>query len=714
MTSRAPERPLRSPLERQHRRHQRSLLWRHAWRAAALCVAAMGVAVLVGELVGGGPTLAWIRLVLLAAVSLVGIGAAVSRFTREGVTLGAFLERVENRFPHLRSWIRNAVDFEGSSFEHVSPALAVALQDEAARRLESVRVDELRPRIRPARPLLLMGCVLLVLVASGFVWPARTQRSWNTLWNPGAAAPPVRLAVEPGSIKVSPGASVAVRARVWGTERAPRLERRPGSDLVAVPEGREDGGARVWRFDLAQLTRPQDYWVQVLAAKSPRYRIDLAGTLAPVSFDIEYVAPRYARLPAQHGTSARGDLSALRGTRAALTVTFDRDLESLSALMGDGQAVAWKQLTPRRWQGIIPIERDGQYDLMATARSDGADESGPRSGRFRYRVTALADAPPVLVVRIPEGDVDLPAGQQIPLDVLAQDDLGLTELLLQVRKGPDDPWSDMSLARFHGEPREARFESHWDASPIGLLPGQVASFRMVLFDDNAVSGRGRAVSPEFELRFPSLADLYENVDQRQEGAQKSLEKVTEQARDLQKTLDKLSRQQPRQESAPSQTFERSEELRSALQRQQEIGRQIDQAAQELQKSIEQSAEREAFNKDLMDKLRQVNELVQQIQSPEFKEALRKMQEALENLDRRALEQQMPQWRAENKQMLENLERTLELLKKLRDEERLQALAQRAAELKAQQDALNREHEQAQSKAGESKPNDLGDRKSTRL
>ena len=78
-----------------------------------------------------------------------------------------------------------------------------------------------------------------------------------------------------------------------------------------------------------------------------------------------------------------------------------------------------------------------------------------------------------------------------------------------------------------------------------------------------------------------------------------------------------------------------------------------------------------------------------------------MQEALENLDRRALEQQMPQWRAENKQMLENLERTLELLKKLRDEEHLQALAQRAAELKSQQDALNREHEQSQSQTGES-------------
>jgi hypothetical protein len=671
----------------------------------------MGAAVLLGVLVVGGAPFSWTRLLLVAWVSALAIGVAARRFGRDGLGLGAYLERVEQRFPHLRSWIRNAVDFEGARLEHVSPALAGALQAEAVRRLESAPVDELRPRVAPGRPVVLMASVLLVLVASGLLWPARTLRSWTTLWNPAGAAPPVRIDVEPGSVTVTPGASLAVRARVWGTDRAPRLERQPGAALAANGEGREENGARVWRFDLAQLTRPQHYWVRVLGSKSPRYRIGLAGTLAPVSFDIEYVAPRYARLPAQHGTSARGDLSALRGSRAALTVTFDRDLESLAARLGDGPASDWKALTPRRWRGEVPIDRDGEYDLIATARADAAGDTGPRSGRFRYRVTALADAPPVLVVRVPEGDVDLPAGQQVPLDVLAQDDLGLTELKLQVRKAPEAPWTDLPLTRFGGEPREARFESHWDAAPIGLLPGESASFRLVLFDDNAVSGRGSAVSPVFELRFPSLADLYQNIDDRQQGAQQSLEKVTEQAHELQKTLDKLSRQQPREESAPSSSFERSEELRSALQRQQEIGRQIDQAAQQLQQSIEQAAERDAFHEDLMNKLRQVNELVQQIQSPEFKEALRKMQQALENLDRRALERQMPEWRADNKQLLENLERTLELLKKLREEERLQSLAQRADQLKAQQDALNREHQAAEERksADPAKQNDLGAR-----
>ena len=129
------------------------------------------------------------------------------------------------------------------------------------------------------------------------------------------------------------------------------------------------------------------------AVTSPRYRISLAGEPAPVSFEVEYRAPSYARLPVQRGTATRGDLTALAGTTARLVVTFDRDLTSLNATLPDGRARPWTQVTPRRWQGDVPVVRAGQYELHAVA---SAGES-----RSRYRITPLDDAPPVLVVRLP-------------------------------------------------------------------------------------------------------------------------------------------------------------------------------------------------------------------------------------------------------------------------------------------------------------------------
>src|SRR5262249_48731857 len=145
----------------------------------------------------------------------------------------------------------------------------------------------------------------------------------------------------------------------------------------------------------------------------------------PVSFDVEYRAPAYARLPIQRGSATRGDLTALYSTRARIEITFDRDLAALAVKLPEG-AARFTRISPRRWSGTIPIEREGEWALAASTPSAEA--------RFRYAIHPLADQPPVIAVRLPEGDLDLPDGQQVPLEVLGQDDLGLSALELEVHK----------------------------------------------------------------------------------------------------------------------------------------------------------------------------------------------------------------------------------------------------------------------------------------
>lgn len=685
--------PLDRELRRAHDALRRAVALRHGLRAGAAGCALVAAAVLAGAALPLGPGLATARLALLAVAGLALLAWAARAVAARSPRFDTYLERVEERFPAVRSWLRNALDLERRPPRDTSAELAAALRAETARRLASVPLGSLAPRVAPARPALLVAAAAAAVLAGALVAPGRVQRSWAALADPSAAAPPVRLAVEPGAVRVTPGATLAVRARVWGSARAPRLLRDGERPVEAVDEGAARGGERRWRFDLPPLTREQDYRVRVASVESPRYRISMAGDPAPLSFEVELRAPAYARLPVQRGASTSGDLAALRGSTARIEVTFDRDLESLEAAFPGGARVEFQPLSPRRWRGEATLAAEGAWTLHARAARG--------EGRFRYRVTPLADAPPVIAVRTPEGDLDLPAGQQVPLEVVGQDDLGLAALELEFRKDPAAPWTRRPLARFPQAPREAEVVARWDASELALLPGETAAFRFVLWDNNAL-GRGRALSPTFELRFPSLADLYESIDQDQRGVQNTLEKVADRAEELQKQLDRLARQQPQpQRALPGQTtpqqapaFERTEEMKRALERQQELARDLDAAARELRDTAERASERRAFDEQLMRKLRELSELVQQIQSPEFRRALERMQQALQNLDRRQMEHSLSEMRDRNREMLEQLERSIELLKRLREEERLAALAERAEELKRRQDALNREHEDA--------------------
>ena len=693
MTTRVPDSPIERLVSGHYAALRRVLALRQGLRAAGRAAVLVVLAVAFGVAWPTGEPLAWARLLVTAAAGVAALALAVAGFLRARPSFDAYLERVEERFPAVRSWLRNALDFERRSPAHTSPELARALGDETARRLAGVPLASLRPALEARRPLAAMAIALAVVAVLALAFPARTERSWRTFFDPRAAAPTVRLEVEPGSVTVTPGVALAVRARVWGTAARPRLLRDgtsgdPQASMTGAREGEGPGGERLWRFDLTQLTRALDYRVRVAGVESPRYHVALAGTPEPVSFEVEIRPPAYARLPVQRGAATRGDLTALRGSRARIEVLFDRDLAALEVTAPGALPQSWSALNPRRWRGELTIRQAGDYELHA--RASGGE------GRFRYPIQLLADAPPILTVRVPEGDMNLPAGQQVPYEVLGQDDLGLTELRLQVRKGADAKWADLTLARFAGEPREARAAARWDAASLGLLPGQSASFRFLLFDD-AADGRGVATSATYELRFPSLAELYQDLDQHQESVQGTLEKVADRAQELQKSLDKLARQAPTLAAGSPRAFERQEEVKSTLDRQQDLSHQIDEASRQLRESLQQAAERRAFDEQLTRKLRELAQVMDQIQSQAFKDAVRRLQEALENTQRRPPEPGLQDLRRQNEQLLRNLERTLELLKRLRQEERLQSLAQRAAELKAEQDARNQALEP---KAGE--------------
>ena len=483
MSPHAPTGTLDRLIRRHHAALRRALVLRHALRAAGRIAVVVALAVALGLPGRDSVGLAWLRLGAVAAAALAALAAAVAGFRRACPSRDAYLQRIEEHFPVARSWLRNALDFARRPPAHTSPELARAVGEEAARRLEGVPLEALRPRVAARRPLLAMAVSLAALAALGLALPGPTARSWRSLLDPRAAAPPVRLVVEPGSVTVTPGAALAVRARVWGTRRAPapRSPTRPAR-VEAVREGEGAEREQLWRFDLTQLTRPLEYRVRVAGVESPRYRVTLAGTPQPVSFELEIRPPAYARLPVQRGAATRGDLSALRGSSVRVEVLFDRDLVALEAEVPGAGTRAWSALNPRRWRGEIAVRRAGEYELRARAAGG--------TGRFRYAVRPLADEPPLLSVRLPEGDVDLPAGGQVPYEVLGQDDLGLTELRLQTRRDPDEPWSDLTLARFAGAPREARVAGRWDAGALGLLPGESAAFRFQLFDNDAGAPAG--------------------------------------------------------------------------------------------------------------------------------------------------------------------------------------------------------------------------------
>src|SRR5262245_45377449 len=125
MTPREPSGPLRRILTELHASHRRALALRAGLRAAAAGAIIIAAAVLIGVPWKGGEAFAWVRDALVVLSFTVALIVAISWFHARSPRFDTLLERLEHRFPELKSWLRNSLDFERTPPAHGSKELAL-------------------------------------------------------------------------------------------------------------------------------------------------------------------------------------------------------------------------------------------------------------------------------------------------------------------------------------------------------------------------------------------------------------------------------------------------------------------------------------------------------------------------------------------------------------------------------------------------------------
>jgi len=603
--------------------------------------------------------------------------------------LRRFARQAEDRLPELRSLLVNALELapiaDGTRRApgDTSPELAAALLAQAERRSRDTDFQKLAPDALPhgwGRPLVVVAALWVV---AWVVAPGPLSRAGFGLLHPrAAAAAAITIDVHPGNITLAPGATLEVQAHVDGSSGTPSLS--------FVSQGQERrvrmrpaGESGSWTGSVEGIAAPGVYHVTLGPVSSHEYRVTLSGDAAPVSFEITYRYPAYTHLPGETQSATRADLTGLQGTHATVVVNLDRVVSRVSWTLGS----ALHKDGERRWVGETVLEGERDYDLVI--------ENGGRADRHTYHVQTVADRPPILAVSAPSGDMDLPPGGKVPIAASGADDFGLLDfsLVYQTAAGAK---ARVPLQRWPEEPKDAQMQADWDAGDLGLLPGQSASFWLELRDNDRVSGPHVTESAHFSIRFPTLSEVYQKIDDKQADATDKVQKALDDMRELSKQTDELKRdvaQSPRDRQGQSSNgWDKRQTAKEAADRQQEIADKMQQVADQIEESARQGAENQAFQQEMLSKMQEISKLVRELDSPELKDAIQKLQESLQQVDPRRMEQSLERMQQSQEDLMKGLERTLELLKKVRQEEQLQAAARRAQELAQRQEALEKQSE----------------------
>ena len=679
-------------LERLRRLRRRRLLL----EAATALVAGLSLGAVAGVLAIGLEALLYLSspwragLLLLVAAAGSGLGARMLWPWRKGLPLRAVAQAVEERTPELSQRLMTALEVGGGprSRLYSSDLLAAAAAEAVAvldRLGDACLVPAAGLRRAALRGAAAAGPLLLLLGLSGSAGEAlhRCLHPGTTFQRPQRT----RVSVEPGDQQAIRGEDVALTVRVEG-DLPPALRIR----RQAVQGGRrideevllEPGRADSLRHLFEDVRTSFDFVVAAGDGEAGPYRVTVIDPPEVTRMRLRYDYPEYSRLPPRVEEPG-GDVRALAGTvvewgihaskaLSAAALVVDDTLRRPARVVDDRAVVSWTLPAPGDSAG-----GRREYRVALTDR-DGVGNRAP----IRYTVQVLRDGPPEVAIAEPGPEADLPESQQVRLQIDAADDFGVSrvDLVFRVGRGPE---KRLSLP-VEGDVRET--VSHlWDLSPLELLPEDRVRYRAEAFDNDAVGGPKRAVSPEHVLRFPSLWELFDEASRQQQERLGSLEELAAEEAGAREYVERLRREVLRTEEL---TWDQKQELERALAAEEERARAVEEVARKMAGSLEKLEQGGADSRDLLGKLDEIRELMAAVASPELLEALRALQEAAEQPDADQLAEALRQFARDQEAFQQRLDRTLDLLRQVHAEQRLLAVVEQAEDLEDRQGRINEE------------------------
>ncbi|MES3629990.1 MAG: DUF4175 family protein [Longimonas sp.] len=674
--------------------------------------------------VGGGAILAFlllealiwmpaaVRVVLLSSAVLGGgfyLGARVVPPLLQWVNIWPLpsdetLARTVGRVtPAIADRLVTLFQLDAGRTSHAPAAVRTTAVQQLSEALDAQSFDALvdADRVRHALPWLLLPALA---VAIGWtVLPDASAR----LFAPGTSferPAPYALQVQPGDVERVQGEELSIEARLVDRIDATRPEEvmveMDTPDGLRTQRMTAQSDENTWTLNLPNVREGFTYRVRTPQTSSSYYTVDVAARPVVRGLQAVVTPPAYTNRAAEQLSPNRGDVTALRGSNVELTLRLGGGPITEAVVRFEDGSERPLEVDDGTATGGFTVDRSTTYRIHLR-NDDGVANPDP----VRYEVQARADQPPRVEFEAPEARANLGSDRVADLQLRLRDDFGFSRLRIHYRMDNGDD-SDAPYESFDiplSEPRntDQRVAHTWmlvQDSGLDLLPGDEVVYYAEVQDNDAYAGFKSAETPTRRLRMPTAADRYADLDRSQDDTERALNEVRERSSAMQQQFEQLRDEVRRTQEASWEDRSAAEQL---SEQQQAMSEQVEQAARQLEEATRQMERDGLAREETQQMYRELQDIVSEIDDPELQQALRDLQDAMESMDFRDMQEAMSNVDDQMQDYQERLERAMELFKRLRTQQKLDEMSDRAQQLSEQQQALLEDTEAAEHDAAAS-------------
>ena len=416
------------------------------------------------------------------------------------------------------------------------------------------------------------------------------------------------------------------------------------------------------------------------------------------------VQPSYSGLPPKRLDEQNLDITALKGSNVQLHVISSKDLSGAEIMIEhfkngiDTGKV--KADTSRIRMNVKGKEASGNFSITSNFKFfvkirdiNGQENENP----ITYNVVALYDESPSISLLEPSGDTQLGEDALLHMTIGIADDYGFSSLKLHYKlleSKYTESFKDYKTVNipiiYNGTALEIPYL--WDLNKLGISPEDKYEYYLEVFDNDRINGFKSAKTRTYTLRLPSLEEVLKSSDQAQKKVETDLEKMLKKAEEIKKNSEELNRELLKNDKDKNLKWQDKKKAEEIVKKQDELMKKMDELQKSMQDVTNKLQENKALSPETLQKYKELQQLMKEVNSPELNRMRDRMQKALENMNQDQLQKAMKDFKFDEDKFKQSIERSLKILKRLQAEQKTDALTKRAEDLKKKQDELEKKLE----------------------
>ncbi|MBS1524314.1 MAG: hypothetical protein JST19_01620, partial [Bacteroidetes bacterium] len=214
---------------------------------------------------------------------------------------------------------------------------------------------------------------------------------------------------------------------------------------------------------------------------------------------------------------------------------------------------------------------------------------------------------------------------------------------------------------------QAGFFYFWDMKQLGFKPGDQVTYYFEVADNDEVSGPKKVRSSERTLNVPDQKQVNEQLEKGSEAVKEKMESAIKLAGQVERDAQKLNETLLNKNSL---SFDEKKQISDLLEKKKDLDNLIKDIQDENKKNLYQRQENEQQNQELREKQKEIENLFNNVLDQKTREMLEKLQQMMDQEQKDETRDQLGKMQMDNKSLRKELDRILQLYKKLEFDQKL--------------------------------------------